>query len=36
LRQDAPSDTPAEERLPAAMKILGIDFAKLSEEAGHA
>jgi putative transcriptional regulator len=29
-------DTPAEERLPAAMKLLGIDFAKLSEEAGHA
>ncbi len=29
-------DTPSEERLPAAMKLLGIDFAKLSEEAGHA
>jgi putative transcriptional regulator len=29
-------DTPVEERLPAAMKLLGIDFAKLSEEAGHA
>ena len=29
-------DTPAEERLPAAMKLLGVDFAKLSEEAGHA
>ena len=29
-------DTPAEERLPAAMMLLGIDFAKLSEEAGHA
>jgi len=29
-------DTPAEERLPAAMQLLGIDFAKLSEEAGHA
>jgi len=29
-------DTPAEKRLPEAMKLLGIDFAKLSEEAGHA
>ena len=29
-------DTPTEERLPAAMKLLGIDFATLSEEAGHA
>ena len=29
-------DLPAEERLPAAMKLLGVDFAKLSEEAGHA
>jgi putative transcriptional regulator len=29
-------DTPADERLPAAMKLLGVDFAKLSEEAGHA
>ena len=29
-------DTPIEERLPAAMKLLGIDFARLSEEAGHA
>lgn len=29
-------DLPAEERLPAAMKLLGIDFASLSEEAGHA
>jgi len=27
-------DTPAEERLPAAMKLLGVDFAKLSEEQG--
>lgn len=26
----------AEERLPAAMRLLGIDFASLSEEAGHA
>lgn len=29
-------DTPAEERLPRAMKLLGIDFASLSETAGHA
>jgi len=29
-------ETPAGERLPAAMKLLGVDFAKLSEEAGHA
>lgn len=29
-------DLPAEQRLPAAMKLLGIDFASLSEEAGHA
>lgn len=29
-------DTPADQRLPAAMKLLGVDFAKLSEEAGHA
>jgi len=29
-------DMPAEERLPAAMQLLGIDFASLSEEAGHA
>jgi putative transcriptional regulator len=29
-------DMPAEERLPAAMQLLGVDFAKLSEEAGHA
>lgn len=29
-------DTPNEERLPAAMKLLGLDFATLSEEAGHA
>lgn len=29
-------DTPVEERLPEAMKLLGIDFAKLSEGAGHA
>ena len=29
-------DLPAGERLPAAMELLGIDFARLSEAAGHA
>jgi len=29
-------DLPAEERLPAAMALLGIDFASLSEDVGHA
>jgi putative transcriptional regulator len=29
-------DMPAEERLAAAMALLGIDYATLSEEAGHA
>ena len=29
-------DVPAEERLPAAMELLGLDFARLSDEAGHA
>ena len=29
-------DTPVEERLPAAMELLGIDFASLQDEAGHA
>jgi putative transcriptional regulator len=29
-------DVPASERLPAAMQLLGIDFASLSDEAGHA
>jgi putative transcriptional regulator len=29
-------DLPYEERLPAAMQTLGIDFASLSNEAGHA
>lgn len=29
-------DLPVEERLAAAMKILGIDFAMLSDDAGHA
>jgi len=29
-------DMPAEERLPAAMALFGIDYASLSEDAGHA
>ena len=29
-------DLPAEEKLPAAMELLGVDFASLSEESGHA
>jgi putative transcriptional regulator len=29
-------DTPAEGRLPAAMRLLGIDFSRLSDVAGHA
>lgn len=29
-------DLPAEERLPAAMNLLGVDYAKLSDVAGHA
>jgi len=29
-------DTPAASRLPAAMKLLGIDFSRLSEDVGHA
>ncbi len=29
-------DLAAEERLPAAMHLLGIDFASLAEDAGHA
>jgi putative transcriptional regulator len=29
-------ETPAEARLPAAMKLLGIDFSRLSGAAGHA
>jgi putative transcriptional regulator len=29
-------ETPSEERLPAAMELLGIDFARLQDEAGHA
>jgi putative transcriptional regulator len=29
-------DLPADERLPAAMALLGVDFASLSDVAGHA
>ena len=29
-------DTPIEARLPAAMRLLGIDFSRLSEVVGHA
>ena len=29
-------EVPAEERLPAAMELLGLDFARLQDEAGHA
>ena len=29
-------DTPAEERLPRALDLLGFDFTRLSEAAGHA
>ena len=29
-------ETPAEERLAAAMELLGLDFARLQDEAGHA
>lgn len=29
-------DLPAEARLPAAMSLLGVDFANLSEQVGHA
>jgi putative transcriptional regulator len=29
-------DLPAEERLAAAMRLLGVDYAKLSDTAGHA
>jgi putative transcriptional regulator len=27
---------PPEQRLPAAMRLLGIDFSRLSEDVGHA
>jgi putative transcriptional regulator len=29
-------DLPAEERLPAAMELLGVDYASLADSAGHA
>ena len=29
-------DLPADERLPAAMELLGLDFARLADQAGHA
>ena len=29
-------DIPAEERLPAAMELLGLDYARLADQAGHA
>ena len=29
-------DTPVEERLPRAMELLGLDFARLADVAGHA
>jgi putative transcriptional regulator len=35
-KSDVIFDLPCEERLPAAMQLLGIDFASLSEQAGHA
>jgi len=33
---DVMFDTPAEARLPAAMRLLGIDFSRLSDDVGHA
>jgi putative transcriptional regulator len=33
---DVVFDVPPEARLPAAMRLLGIDFSRLSEGAGHA
>ena len=35
-RDDIIFEMPAEERLPAAMELLGIDYARLQDEAGHA
>jgi len=29
-------DLPADERLPAAMNLLGLDYARLADQAGHA
>ena len=33
---DVMFDTPVDARLPAAMRLLGIDFSRLSEDVGHA
>ena len=33
---DVMFDVPAEGRLPAAMRLLGIDFSRLSDDVGHA
>ena len=35
-RDDILFETPAEERLPAAMELLGLDYARLQDVAGHA
>ena len=35
-RDDIIFDTPSEERLPAAMELLGVDYARLQDSAGHA
>jgi putative transcriptional regulator len=35
-REDILFELPAEARLPAAMELLGVDFASLSDVAGHA
>lgn len=35
-RPDILFELPAEERLAAAMQLLGVDYANLSDEAGHA
>ena len=29
-------DLPAEQRLAAAMELLGLDYARLADQAGHA
>lgn len=35
-RPDVIFDLPSDERLPAAMRLLGVDYATLSDVAGHA
>ncbi|HEX6003168.1 MAG TPA: YqgE/AlgH family protein [Burkholderiales bacterium] len=35
-KPDVIFDLPSDERLPAAMNLLGVDYASLSEQAGHA